>query len=112
MRAKLVVELDGGHHSDDKVAAKDAMRTRWLEGQGYKVLRFWNAELNSNLDGVLDTIYAALYSTPSAEARPFSRTHAARPEQVQGETRLSTSSSPHPGENASHSRRPSPSRGG
>src|SRR5215510_11350561 len=60
MRAKLVVELDGGHHSDDKVAAKDAMRTRWLEGQGYKVLRFWNAELNSNLDGVLDTIHAAL----------------------------------------------------
>src|SRR5262245_12528005 len=39
--AKLVMELDGSQHSEEF----DAMRTRFLKGNGYKVLRFWNNDV-------------------------------------------------------------------
>ena len=68
LKARLLVELDGGHHGQDEIAAKDESRTRWLEKEGYRVIRFWNAELSENLNGVLDTIYAALYGSPQSEA--------------------------------------------
>ncbi|ANY77809.1 hypothetical protein BB934_05795 [Microvirga ossetica] len=68
LRARLLIELDGGHHSQDDVASKDEARTRWLESEGYRVVRFWNAELTANMSGVLDTIYAALYGSPQSEA--------------------------------------------
>ena len=53
--AALVVELDGGQHGD-KV---DAARTRYLEQQGLKVLRFWNNEVIGNMEGVLETVLTA-----------------------------------------------------
>ena len=56
VEAKLVVELDGGQHD----AETDAQRTRWLEAQGYRVMRFWNNDVIENLEGVADTIRAAL----------------------------------------------------
>jgi very-short-patch-repair endonuclease len=68
LKARLLIELDGGHHSQDPVAEKDAQRTLWLENEGYRVMRFWNSELAANLDGVLDTIYAALYGSLHSEA--------------------------------------------
>ncbi|MGO4704680.1 endonuclease domain-containing protein [Microvirga sp. 2MCAF38] len=68
LKARLLIELDGGHHSEDQIAAKDAARTRWLESEGYRVIRFWNAELTANMSGVLDTIYAALYGSLNSEA--------------------------------------------
>ncbi len=52
--AKLVVELDGGQHALTTVA--DAARTRLIEAHGYTVIRFWNSDVTSNLDGVLETI--------------------------------------------------------
>ena len=51
---KLVVELDGAQHEDQK--SYDEARTRYLEGQGYAVLRFWNAEVFVQLGAVLATI--------------------------------------------------------
>ena len=68
LKARLLIELDGGHHSQDRVAEKDAQRTLWLEKEGYRVIRFWNSELTDNLNGVLDTIYAALYGSLQTEA--------------------------------------------
>jgi very-short-patch-repair endonuclease len=68
LKARLIVELDGGHHSRDDTQAKDAIRSQWLEREGYRVIRFWNSELNENIAGVLDTIYAALYGSPQSEA--------------------------------------------
>nr|WP_184069300.1 DUF559 domain-containing protein [Sphingosinicella soli] len=56
-RARLIVELDGEGHAF-RVDA-DAERSRFLEGEGYRVLRFWNAEVVDNLDGVVDTIGGA-----------------------------------------------------
>src|SRR3954469_14832261 len=71
LAARLLIELDGGHHSRDDVAARDEARTRSLEGGRYRVLRFWNAELSDNPEGVLDTIYAALYGSLHSEASPL-----------------------------------------
>jgi very-short-patch-repair endonuclease len=51
---KLVVELDGSQHEDQKTY--DEARTRYLQGQGYEVLRFWNADVFVHLGAVLDTI--------------------------------------------------------
>ena len=51
---KLVVELDGGQHEDQK--PDDAARTRYLEANGYLVLRFWNTDVFVRLDEVLTTI--------------------------------------------------------
>jgi very-short-patch-repair endonuclease len=63
MRHRLVVEVDGGQHSFDAHAAKDVRRDRNLEGSGFRVLRFWNNEIDRNLDGVLTTIDDALRET-------------------------------------------------
>ena len=53
----LIVEMDGGQHSD--AVAYDARRTAYLEGLGYRVLRFWNAVLIEDSDVVCDTILRA-----------------------------------------------------
>ena len=56
--AKLIIELDGGQHAEQVEA--DEKRTRALEAVGFIVLRFWNADIFTDLDGVLDTIHATL----------------------------------------------------
>jgi very-short-patch-repair endonuclease len=68
MAARLIVEVDGSQHGDTAVKARDDVRTRWLEREGYRVLRFWNNELIQNIQGVLDTIHAALYGSRDRDA--------------------------------------------
>ena len=53
---RLAIEVDGGQHADSEA---DLRRTRWLEGQGFRILRFWNNEVLSNTGGVLDAIMVA-----------------------------------------------------
>ena len=65
--AKLIVELDGGQHADQKEA--DEERTRWLASQGFRVLRFWNNDVLTNIAGVMQEIEKEL-STPSPSPRP------------------------------------------
>ena len=60
--ARLIVELDGGQHSDAQPA--DAERDAWLLRQGFRVLRFWNHDVMKNQEGVLTTIVAALEARP------------------------------------------------
>ena len=45
---RLVVELDGGQHSEQ--VASDAERTALLEGEGFRVLRFWNHEVLKDIE--------------------------------------------------------------
>ena len=45
LEARLIVELDGGHHADGAQAAHDAARDAWLRKEGYRILRFWNADV-------------------------------------------------------------------
>ena len=58
--AKLIIELDGSQHGLPENEAADRDRTKRLEADGFKVIRFWNSELNDNFDGVLDAIALAL----------------------------------------------------
>jgi very-short-patch-repair endonuclease len=58
--SKLVIEIDGGQHNDDAQARKDAERDRRLRSGGFRVLRFWNSEIDGNLDGVVATIVGAV----------------------------------------------------
>jgi very-short-patch-repair endonuclease len=57
--AGLVVELDGGQHAENGNAAMDARRTRVLERQGLRVMRFWNWEVLQDLEMACETILAA-----------------------------------------------------
>ena len=54
---RLVIEIDGGQHGEN---ASDAARTRYLESQGYRVLRFWNNDVLNNAEGVAEVISAAI----------------------------------------------------
>ena len=54
--AHLVVELDGGQHSEEV----DRTRTAAIESFGYRIIRLWNNEVLANTDGVLETIRAEL----------------------------------------------------
>jgi very-short-patch-repair endonuclease len=56
-RHALLIELDGGQHSDDPA---DIRRTAWLEGQGWRVLRFWNNDVLDNTNGVIEAILRVL----------------------------------------------------
>jgi very-short-patch-repair endonuclease len=57
---RLIVEIDGGQHNEDKRKKRDAERTTKLEESGYRVIRFWNNEVLVNLEGVLEKIQEAL----------------------------------------------------
>jgi very-short-patch-repair endonuclease len=54
---RMVIELDGGQHSD---STSDETRTQYLEANGYRVVRFWNNEVFENISGVLSAIDAAV----------------------------------------------------
>ncbi|MBR0716700.1 endonuclease domain-containing protein [Bradyrhizobium liaoningense] len=68
---RLIIELDGGHHNEDKNAARDRERQSWLESEGYRVLRFWNSEIVEDMTAVLERVYAELYGSLGAEATPL-----------------------------------------
>jgi very-short-patch-repair endonuclease len=65
---RLIIELDGDTHGHR--AAYDGARTRMLEERGYRVIRFTNAEVMSNLDGVLRTILIELGRDAEAPLSP------------------------------------------
>ena len=75
-RCRLVVEVDGSQHAEAK--ERDGERTRFLQSQGYRVLRFWNNEVLEDLDGVLRAIAAALPSPLVGEGGPKGRMRGAR----------------------------------
>ena len=69
--ARLIVELDGGHHNDDEIARRDGVRQLWLEREGYRVVRFWNSEITGDLTAVLERIYVELHGSRDAEVEPM-----------------------------------------
>jgi very-short-patch-repair endonuclease len=54
--ARLIVELDGGQHGSDY----DQRRDSYLASKGWRVIRFWNPDVLSNTEGVLEMIRLAL----------------------------------------------------
>jgi very-short-patch-repair endonuclease len=59
LEKRLILEIDGGQH--DLEREKDEKRTNWLESEGYRVLRFWNNEVLTNIEGVLKTILLNIF---------------------------------------------------
>ena len=50
----LVIEVDGGQHAIE--IEKDSERDKWLKGQKFEVLRFWNNEVLTHIEEVLEVI--------------------------------------------------------
>jgi very-short-patch-repair endonuclease len=60
---KLIIEADGGQHSENR---SDEKRTKYLENKEYKVLRYWNNDILENTEGVMKEILGVLNSlTPT-----------------------------------------------
>ena len=74
---KLIVELDGAHHAEADQIAYDEERTQFLAAQDFRVLRFWNGEVETAMPDVLHKIEAVLNTltpqtnTPAASSRHF-----------------------------------------
>ena len=63
----LVIEVDGGYHSERTQQEDDAVRQQWLESIGYKVIRFSNEEILFNLD---NTIKIIMYNLQGSDPPP------------------------------------------
>jgi very-short-patch-repair endonuclease len=68
-RARLVIEIDGGQHRPER----DLGRTRLIEAEGYRVIRFWNNEVLGNPEGVWIIVDAALRDRHPHPSPPPSR---------------------------------------
>ena len=62
LRNRLIIEVDGGQHNFDAHVRRDPQRDGRLAREGFRVLRFWNNEIDRNLEGVLTLIDEALRS--------------------------------------------------
>ena len=57
----MIIELDGRQHNEPDNIEYDKQRTEFLENKGYKVLRFWNNEIDNNIDGLCEVIYKTIF---------------------------------------------------
>jgi very-short-patch-repair endonuclease len=69
LRSRLVVEVDGAQHGFDAHVARDMRRDDYFAERGFRTLRFWNNEIDQNLDGVVETIWHALQN-PDSKSLP------------------------------------------
>jgi very-short-patch-repair endonuclease len=60
---RMVIEVDGGQHVEQKKVDKE--RDDWLASQGFKVLRFWDNDVLTNVEGVLEKIKDQVTPSPS-----------------------------------------------
>ncbi len=82
----LVVEVDGGYHTDPEIQKLDTLKTEILNELGYKVIRFTNDEILANIDSVLETIQKVLISPPPGESEGAVIIATTRPETILGDT--------------------------
>ncbi len=61
-RSRLIIELDGGQHTVQ--VEHDRERTSWLNSRGYRVVRFWNHQMLTETESVLEAIALALAPSP------------------------------------------------
>ena len=57
---KLIIEIDGSQHNEERIKERDEERTISLKERGYQIIRFWNNEVLTNLEGVMERIREAL----------------------------------------------------
>src|SRR3546814_1081847 len=68
-RARLVIEVDGGQHDQ----AGDAPRTAIIEADGYRIVRFWNSDVLTNIAGIATRLSTVLDETSPPPNPPPSR---------------------------------------
>src|SRR5262249_31365441 len=93
--ARLIVEIDGGQH--DLSSEEEAGRTRFLEGEGYRVLRVWNNEVLENAEGVRAVIGEHLHRVAPTHVQQVTPTHLERVTPTHLERVTPTPSLPHRG---------------
>lgn len=59
---KLAIEIDGGYHQKPDAKTYDLYRTKYIEAYGIKVIRFWNNDIETNLNKVLIDIKNVIMS--------------------------------------------------
>jgi very-short-patch-repair endonuclease len=64
-QSRLVIEADGGQHGMPESARSDEVRDAFLQSQGFQVLRFWNSDIDANLEGVMESSLGTLKHVPS-----------------------------------------------
>ena len=57
----LGIEIDGGHHATERQASYDASREKALNAAGIRVLRFWDHEVLTEIESVLEVIWQAVF---------------------------------------------------
>ncbi|MEX2171680.1 MAG: DUF559 domain-containing protein [Pirellulales bacterium] len=67
---QLLVELDGPQHANSQATKHDAQRTAWLASRGFRVIRFWNHQLDEDIHGVMEAIRRALGEATSSLLQP------------------------------------------
>ncbi|MFA6042742.1 MAG: endonuclease domain-containing protein [Patescibacteria group bacterium] len=65
---RLIVEVDGSGHEVPEQRMHDVRRDTWLSEQGWKVLRFWNNEVGSELEAVLEKIFESIPQIQNMDA--------------------------------------------
>ena len=68
--SRLIIEVDGDSHGNDLREALDSKRTAYLEKLGFRVLRFWNEYVLTDIDNVTETIFEALNANPRPAPQP------------------------------------------
>ena len=53
---KIIIEIDGGQHNEQINIEYDNKRTKYLKSEGYNVIRFWNNEIDNNIEGVYERL--------------------------------------------------------
>jgi len=64
LKRRLIIELDGGQHAAGSQQFSDQVRDRSFSEKGFRILRFWNSDIDRNLRGVLETIDCELKTPP------------------------------------------------
>lgn len=67
LEANLAIEVDGSQHIEQE--KQDESRSAFLRDSGYRVLRFWNFEVMSDVDSVVERIAEVLGQTPRSDKR-------------------------------------------
>lgn len=59
-KLRLAVEVDGGQHNEVDIRQQDLQRTKYLRDQDVRIIRFWNNDVLTNMEGVIETIAAQI----------------------------------------------------
>jgi very-short-patch-repair endonuclease len=75
---RIVIEIDGETHASVGAAAHDESRSAYFHSNGYRVLRFWNYDVMSNIEGVMTVIQQAIGEQVVGSPPPLTPPHASR----------------------------------